>query len=160
MESATNHGLNSDFLDILRELTDARADFVIVGAHALSIHAEPRSTGDLDVLVKPSPDNAQRVMSALVAFGAPIDQHGIDLDDLAKPGLVYQIGLPPRRIDILTSVTGVSFEQVRRTQVRKNIEGIAVAFMGREALIQNKQALGRPKDLADLAALENSHSKD
>ena len=160
MESAGVQGLNSDFLDVRRELTEAKAEFVVVGAHALSVHVEPRSTGDLDILVNPKPENAKRVIAALMTFGAPIAQHGLNINDLAKPGLVYQLGLPPRRIDILTSVTGVSFDEIRRTEVRKKIEGLEIAFMGREALIQNKRALGRPKDLVDLAALESSCAED
>lgn len=103
--------LNEDFADMLHCLGEAGVEFVIVGAHALAAHGIARATGDIDIFVKPSAENAERVLAALTAFGAPLDSHGIAPADFARPGLVYQIGLPPRRIDLLTEISGVSFDE-------------------------------------------------
>lgn len=97
------------FLDAL---IASKARFVVVGAHALAAHGLPRATGDLDVLVEPTPENARAVVNALNEFGAPINAHGVAPDDFSTEGTVYQMGLPPRRIDVLTSVSGVSFGNV------------------------------------------------
>ena len=147
-------GLNDDFLDMLRALAEAGAEFVVVGAHAMAVHGVPRATGDLDVLVRPEPENAARVLRALRAFGAPVEQHEITEADLATPGLVYQIGLPPRRIDLLTQVSGISFDEAWADRVVVPVTDLEVSFIGRQALIANKRALGRDKDLADLVVLE------
>jgi hypothetical protein len=149
-------GLNDDFLDMLRALVEARAEFVVVGAHALAVHGVPRATGDLDILVKPSAENAPRVMSALRAFGAPIEAHGIVTEDFTVEGTVYQIGLPPRRIDLMTAISGVDFDTVWASRVGLELDGLPLSFIGRDALVVNKRAAGRPKDLADVAELEKS----
>lgn len=94
--------LNEDFREMLAALLKARVEFVLVGAHALAAHGLPRATGDIDIFVRPSDDNARRLIEALTDFGAPIAAHNIKASDFAVPGNVYQIGLPPRRIDILT----------------------------------------------------------
>lgn len=93
--------LFDDYLDLLRELDEAGAEYVVVGAHALAAHGLPRATGDFDVFVRPSLENAQRVAQALRAFGATLEAHGVQVEDFATPGTVYQLGLPPRRIDLL-----------------------------------------------------------
>ncbi|MCK6683030.1 MAG: hypothetical protein L6R30_11515 [Thermoanaerobaculia bacterium] len=149
-------GLNEDFLDLLAAFSAHEVAFVVVGAHALAIHGIPRATGDLDVLVQSCEANAQRVLSALREFGAPVDAHGLTEEDLSLPGTVYQMGLPPRRIDILTSVSGLSFEEAHATRVEIRIGDIVVGFLGREALLKNKRAAARPKDLADVELLESS----
>lgn len=146
-------GLDPDFLDILRSLTEARAEFLVVGAHAMALHGVPRATGDLDLFVRPTPDNAQRVMQALDAFGAPLETHGVRQVDFETVDTVYQIGLPPRRIDLMTSITGVTFEDAWHSRQLVEIAGIAVPFLGREALIRNKEAAGRDKDLVDVRLL-------
>lgn len=148
--------LNDDFRDLLACLREAEVAFVIVGAHALAAHGLPRATGDLDVLVRPDGDNARRVYRALAAFGAPLESHGVTVDDFAAPETVYQLGLPPRRIDLLTSISGVTFEDAWSTRVTISVGGDEVAFLGRDALIANKRAAARPKDLADVAALEGA----
>ena len=148
--------LNDDFRDVLACLREAGAEFVIVGAHALAAHHLPRATGDLDVLVRPSTTNASRVFRALAEFGAPLDAHGVTAADFAAEGNVYQLSLPPRRIDILTSISGVSFDEAWRGRVDVTIDGEAVPVLGRDELIRNKRAAGRPKDLADVAALESA----
>lgn len=149
----TAKAFNPDFLDIFRCLCEARADFVVVGAHALALHGVPRATGDVDILVRPETSNALRVMAALRAFGAPVDAHGLVLDDLVKPGSAYQVGIPPRRIDLLTSVDGLTFEEAWESRVVLDVDGCPVGFLGLEALVRNKRAAARPKDLADLDAL-------
>jgi hypothetical protein len=145
---------NDDFLDALRCLAEAGARFVVVGAHALAAHGVPRATGDIDLFVEPSAENARKVISALHAFGAPLESHGLNLDDLTRPGTVYQIGLPPRRIDLLTGLSGVAFDDAWASRVSIEVDGLPIDFLGREALILNKRATGRAKDLADLALLE------
>jgi hypothetical protein len=147
-------GMNQDFLDVLGALVDCAVDFVVVGAHALAVHGIPRATGDIDIFVRPSMANARRVISALQDFGAPVEAHGVSETDFATRGYVYQIGLPPRRIDILTEVSGLSFDEVWRTKVPMRVGDIDVFFIGREAMIKNKRASGRTKDLADVEALE------
>ncbi|MBP9199354.1 MAG: hypothetical protein KBF47_05055 [Gemmatimonadales bacterium] len=143
--------MNPDFVEMLAELHAAGADYLVVGAHALAAHGRPRATGDLDLWVRPTPDNARRVYAALQRFGAPLDH--LTVGDLVTPDVVYQIGVPPARIDFLTSISGVSFEQGWSSRLTATVGGLAVPVLGRDCLIQNKRAAGRPKDLADLAEL-------
>lgn len=149
----TIEGLNEDFRDIVVLLADAGADFVVVGAYALSFHGAPRASGDIDLLVRPTEENAGRVYSALVKFGAPLAAHGVEPGDFAVAGTVYQVGLPPRRIDILTQISGVSFDEAWASRESAEIEGRTVHIIGREAFLKNKLAAGRVKDLADAARL-------
>jgi hypothetical protein len=145
--------LNPDFRDLLKAFAEEDVEFVIVGAYALAMHGVPRFTGDLDVLVRPSADNAARVWRALQRFGAPVESAGVVAADFATPGVVYQIGLSPRRIDVLTEISGVSFDEAWATRTSAELEGRTVFFIGREALVRNKLATGRPKDLADVERL-------
>lgn len=148
--------MNPDFVEMLSALSAAGVDYLIVGAHALAAHGLPRATGDLDIWVRPAPDNATRVIAALRAFGAPL----FDLSeaDLARLDTVFQIGVVPSRIDILTGISGVAFEDAWPRRVVLAIEGQPLPFLGREDLERNKRATGRPKDLADLAALGHGKS--
>lgn len=148
--------LNDDFVDLLRAMIDARVEFVIVGAHALAAHGLPRATGDLDVFVRPTPENAARVVDALRSFGAPIAAHGVSQSDFESADNVYQIGLPPRRIDVMTSISGVSFEEATRSPLVVELRGMRLPVLGREALVKNKRATGRPKDVVDADALERN----
>ncbi len=150
----TPSGLNQDFLDLLAALRDSEAEFLVVGAHAMAVHGVPRATGDLDVWVRPTAENSARVLAALVRFGAPLGDHGVVRGDLQTPGTVYQIGLPPRRIDILTSLTGLSFEAAWSGRVEVHVAGLSIPFLGRDELILNKRATGRDKDLVDAGLLE------
>lgn len=150
----TEPDLNDDFVDLLRSLLDARVEFVIVGAHALAAHGFPRATGDLDVLVEPTRENAERVIQALTQFGAPLAAHRVSRADFEVVDNVYQIGLPPRRIDLLTSISGVSFEEARASRIVIEREGMSLPVLGREALLKNKRATGRPKDALDVDLLE------
>jgi hypothetical protein len=148
--------LNEDFVDLLRCLLDGHVEFVIVGAHALAAHGLPRATGDLDVLVRPTPDNSGRIVASLEKFGAPMAAHGVSRSDFEIPENVYQIGLPPRRIDLLTSISGVSFEEARDSQIVIHLDGMDLPVLGRAALVKNKRAAGRPKDLVDVEMLERA----
>ena len=145
--------LNEDFRDLLLDFADAAVEFVIVGAFAVAYHGVPRATGDMDVFVRPSPENARRVFQALVRFGAPLASAGVKPEDFQAPGIVYQIGQPPRRIDVLTEISGVSFDEAWTTRQSVRFEGRDVHFIGRDELLRNKKAVGRPKDLADLSRL-------
>jgi hypothetical protein len=147
-------GLNPDFRDCLLALVAEGAEFVIVGAYALALHGVPRYTGDLDILVRPTAANAERVWRALLRFGAPVEAAGVAPADFTMPGTVYQVGLPPRRIDLLTEITGVSFDEAWATRESATLDGHVIDFIGKAAFIRNKEAVGRPKDLADAARLK------
>jgi hypothetical protein len=149
----TEPEFNEDFADMLVCLRAAGVQFVIVGAHALAAHGIARATGDIDIFVRPSAENAVRVLAALEAFGAPLDAHGVAAADFESPGGVYQIGLPPRRIDLLTEISGVSFDEAWQTRLETEAHGHALCFLGRDTLIRNKLAAGRDKDLLDVKAL-------
>ena len=144
--------MNRDFAEMLDALFAAGADFLIVGAHALAAHGRPRATGDLDIWIRPSSGNAERVWSALVDFGAPMDE--LRIEDLSSPEVVFQIGLPPARIDILTSLTGLSFDEAWSHRQVIDVEGRRLPFLSKDDLIRNKSALGRPRDLADIDDLK------
>ncbi len=152
----TQTALNQDFLDMFRALNDAEVEYLVVGAHAMAVHGVPRATGDIDIWVSPTRENAGRILHALNAFGAPVAAHGISLDDLQLPDMVYQIGLPPRRIDLMTGISGVSFAEAWPSRVEVEIESLSIPFIGRRELIQNKRVSGRPKDLVDLEILETT----
>lgn len=144
--------LNPDFRDILSALSDERAEFLVVGAYAVAAHGIPRATGDLDIWIHRSEDNTPRVWRALSRFGAPLSD--LREEDLRAPGLVVQIGVVPRRIDVLTSIDGVEFEDAWPDRTEIDVEGSRVPVIGRRHLILNKKAVGRPQDLADVARLE------
>lgn len=147
--------MNEDFRDLLAALLAVEARFLVVGAHALAVHGAPRATGDLDVWVESTPGNAARVWEALERFGAPIETLGVTRADLQKPGRVVQIGIPPRRIDIITEISGVTeFAPAWQARVVKTVEELEIPFLDRETLLRNKRAAGRPQDVADVAALE------
>lgn len=143
--------MNPDFRDTLFALSDAGAEFLVVGAYALAAHGLPRATGNLDIWVRPNQENAERVWAALSQFGAPVSP--LCKSDFCQPDVVYQIGVAPRRIDILTSVSGLDFDAAWPNRRVVDVEGRPVAFQGRSDLIANKRAAGRPEDLADLAWL-------
>lgn len=143
--------MNQDFIDLLREFIDAEVQFLIVGAYALAHHGRPRATADLDVWVDATEANAPRVIRALAAFGAPMDE--ISEADFASPGVVFQIGVPPGRVDILTELTGVSFAEAWPDREAGPFGDLTVDFIGRAAFVGNKRATGRAKDLGDIEGL-------
>jgi hypothetical protein len=138
-------------IDLLRAFIGADVRFLIVGAYALAHYGRPRATGDLDVWIDATPANAPRVMKALAAFGAPLSD--VAESDFAAPGVVFQIGVPPGRIDIVTELTGLTFAEAWPDREAGRFGEITVDFIGREAFIRNKRATGRTKDLADIENL-------
>jgi len=146
--------LNRDFVEILSELSAAGAEFLVVGAHALAALGIPRATGDLDIWIRPTPDNADRVLAALGRFGAPL--FDLARDDLTRADTVFQIGLPPSRVDILSGISGVEFSDAWTRRVVVELEGLQVPVLSREDFITNKKAAGRAKDLLDLALLDEA----
>lgn len=143
--------MNRDFVEMLSGLSAAGVRFLVVGAHALAVHGVPRATGDLDIWIQPTPENAAKVLQALQAFGAPL--FDLTINDLSAADTVFQIGLPPSRIDILSGISGVEFDAAWSRQVEVNIGTLRVGVIGRQDFIANKKASGRPKDILDLALL-------
>ena len=144
--------MHPDFLDIIRALLDAEVRFIIVGAYAVNLYVDPRATGDLDIWIEPTPDNASKVMRALGEFGAPLT--GVSEKDFSSPGITLQIGISPRRIDILTQISGIGFAEAWSDRCEFKFGEFTVPFLSKAAVIKNKRAAGRPKDIADLDALE------
>ena len=145
--------LNPDFHDMLSALSAEGAEYLLVGAYALAVHGLPRATGDMDIWVRPTPDNASRVWKALLRFGAPSGD--LTIQDLEAPGTVFQIGVAPCRIDILTRITAVQFEEAWATRFETTLLGLTVPVINKELLIRNKRATDRPKDIADALWLES-----
>ena len=150
--------MNRDFVEILSELFAAGADFLVVGAHALAAHGVPRATGDLDIWIRPTPDNADRVLEALRRFGAPL--HDLERDDLTRTDTVFQIGVPPARVDILAGISGVVFDDAWKRRLMVPIDGVDVPVISRADFVANKRAAGRAKDLLDLALLDEAEAGD
>ena len=146
--------MNPDFADMLSALSEAGVDFLIVGAHALAAHGVPRATGHADIWIRPSPDNAARTIEALTAFGAPLAD--LSIDDLTRADTVFQIGLPPARIDILSGITGVDFADAWERRITIRVAGRTLPVLSKIDLVVKKTALGRPKDLADMALLDEA----
>ena len=144
---------------MLAALLRAGARFLVVGAHAMAAHGVPRATGDLGILVEPTPANAERVWQALLEFGAPVAALPLSTRDLEIPGQVVQIGVPPQRIDILTGVTGVEFETAWTERIVHRVDTLDLPFLGREALLRNKRATGRAKDVADVEILDRQQGR-
>ena len=149
--------LNPDFRDMLSALQSENVEFLLVGAYALAAHGFPRATGDMDIWIRSTENNTQRVWSALMRFGAPLQD--VTADDFKMPERVFQIGVAPRRIDILTSISGVQFDEAWPERKIVEVEGIAIPVIGRAHLVKNKKATGRPKDQADAAWLENAQER-
>jgi hypothetical protein len=143
---------NEDYRDMLCALNAEAVEYILVGAYALAAHGFPRATLDMDVWVRPSPANADRAFKALSRFGAPMAN--LSAADFAKEDAVVQIGVAPRRVDIITSVSGLTFEESRRSALLREIEGLTVPILALPDLIRNKLASGRPKDLEDAKLLQ------
>ena len=140
------------FGELLSAFNTQGVEYLVVGAHALAAHGHVRATLDMDVWVRPSPENAARTMRALTAFGAPL--HDLAEADLSRPGVVFQIGVAPVRIDVLTAIDGVDFADAWGERFRASLAGESVPVLSRKHLIQNKKASGRLQDLADVERLE------
>jgi hypothetical protein len=144
--------LNDDFKEFAALLRSSGAEYLIVGGYALAAYGHPRYTGDLDFWVGSQPENARRVLNALEAFG--FGGLGLSLADLTRAEQVVQLGYPPRRIDLLTSIDGVEFEPCYRRRHEVWVDGVLLSFISLDDLRRNKRAAGRPQDLADLDALD------
>jgi len=145
--------MNRDFRDLLAEFNAHRVEYLIVGAHALAAHGHVRATKHLDIWVRPDRSNAARVIRALRAFGAPL--HDLTEADLSRPGLIFQIGVAPIRIDLVTAIRGVEFEEAWPERMETRFADQPAAVLSRNHLIQNKRASGRTQDLADVQWLES-----
>ncbi|MBN1587383.1 MAG: hypothetical protein JW937_08175 [Candidatus Omnitrophica bacterium] len=143
--------LHPDFKELLELLNVHNVSYLVCGGYALAHHGYPRFTGDLDLLVESSSENAHRLMTALEAFG--FGSLGLSADDFSKPDTVVQLGVPPVRVDLITSITGVSWEEAWNSKTQAECGGLKLFILGRDQFIANKRALGRKKDLADLEAL-------
>jgi len=148
--------LPEDFTDLLVELCTAQVEFLVVGGWAVVLHGHVRGTDDLDVFVRPTKQNSERVFAALSSFGAPLSAHGVGAQHFATEGDAYRFGIAPLKIEVLTQISGVSFDQARKDCGTFDVEGHPVPYIGRAALIQNKRSAGRHKDLADVEELERS----
>lgn len=149
--------LEPDFRDMLSALNDAHVEYLVVGAFALASHGYPRATGDLDCWIRATPENADRVVTALTAFGAP--PHIAVRDAFLNPELVVQIGVEPVRIDLLASISGVDFDDAYRSRLIATVDGLELPIISLQHLIQNKRATGRKRDLVDIEELERRRGK-
>lgn len=144
--------LAPDFNEFIGSLNAHSVEFLIVGAHALAFHGAPRFTGDLDLLIRPTADNASRVLTAVRAFGFPVET--LQPADLTDPRRILEMGIEPVQIHVMSAISGVTWEDAWRTRASGTCGEHAVSFLGRDAFLRNKRAAARPKDLADIDALE------
>ncbi len=144
--------MNPDFKELLLVFNAHGVEYLVVGAHALAVYGYVRATKDLDVWVRPDPENAERVLAALSAFGAPLGD--LNNDDLSKAGTIFQIGVPPLRIDLITAIDGVDFDEAWPDRFKTSFAGAPVCVISRRHLIQNKKTVARLQDLADVERLE------
>ncbi len=149
--------MNQDFRDLLAEFNAHGVEYLVVGAHALAVHGFVRATKDLDVWIRPDPANASRVLTALAAFGAPLQD--LTAADLSMPGTIFQIGVAPIRIDVITSVDGLGFEEAWASRVKAPFADQVVPVLSRDDLIRNKKAAARDQDLIDVKWLEKHPPK-
>jgi predicted nucleotidyltransferase len=144
--------LNEDYKEMLQALQDEDVKFILIGAYALAALGYPRASMDIDIWIMPSPENAQAVIRSLARFGAPLDD--IQKSDFETEGTVFQIGVEPRRIDILTTIDGLGFDDAYSQSIVSDIEGMQIHILSKDDMIVNKKASGRHKDLADVEMLE------
>ncbi|HDP80643.1 MAG TPA: hypothetical protein ENN21_07360 [Spirochaetes bacterium] len=143
--------LNDDYREMLQILSEEGVEFLIVGAYALAAHGYPRATGDIDIWVNPDTGNAQKVYAALKRFGSPL--FTVTPEDFTVKGTIFQIGVVPRRIDIITAISGVDYSDARRDAVMLDIDGLPVPVLSIEKIIINKESTGREKDALDVKQL-------
>jgi predicted nucleotidyltransferase len=144
--------LNEDYKEMLQCLLEEHVRFLLVGAYAVAVYGYPRATKDIDIFVRAAPENASSLMKALARFGAPLSD--VSESDFSTEGVVFQIGNSPRRIDILTRISGVEFESAYANRKTISIAGMEVPIISLEDLIANKRATGRTQDLADVEKLQ------
>jgi hypothetical protein len=143
--------LSKDLREFVELLNSNRVEYLIVGAFAVAYHGFPRYTGDLDIFVRPSLENAQRILDVLSQFG--FGGLGVRLEDISAPGKVVQLGIPPNRIDLLTAISGLTFDEAWASREAADLNGVPVAFIGKTALIRNKESTSRAKDRGDAEEL-------
>lgn len=153
-------GLNEDFTDLLRELNHHDVQFLLIGAHAMAAHGVPRATGDMDIFYATDDANITKLLDALRAFGAPIDSHGVTKETLSVPGTIYQIGLPPKRIDLISRIDGVSFAEAWDSRMLIDRSDTSIPVISIDALKKNKLATGREKDLLDVKLIEQIQDQE
>ena len=144
--------LNEDYKEMLQLLLEEQVDFIIVGAYALGAHGYPRATGDIDIWVKPNNTNSRKLYKVLARFGAHLEQ--IEIDDFSMEGIIFQIGVIPRRIDIITKIDGVTYEEADEDRITVEVEGLMLPVISLDKLIKNKMATGREKDELDIKTLK------
>lgn len=146
--------VSKNFEELFECLTRREVKALVVGAHAVAFHAKPRYTKDLDILVEPSRENARRILLALADFG--FGSLDLSEEDFAVPGRVVQLGVPPNRVDFLNSITGVTFDEAWAGSVEGNYGARRVRYIGKNELIRNKEAAGRPQDRIDVEWLRGA----
>ncbi len=146
--------LNPDFKDMLLCLQEEKVEFLLVGAYAIAAHGNPRATGDMDLWIKPDPDNGRRVIRALQAFSAPTS--GLSVDDFVKDDTIVQIGVVPCRIDLITGIEAVRFDEAWENRVAASVDGLTLFVISKADMLKNKLALNRDKDKSDIAWLQKN----
>jgi hypothetical protein len=149
-----NQLLNQDFKDILSAFCDQQVEFIVVGGYAMAFHGFLRATGDIDLWIRCSMENAEKVWLALQDFKAPL--FDLTKEDLNTYGIVFQIGIVPNRIDITTKIDGVNFDDAWKNHQTVQIEGLTIPVLNKEFLLLNKKVVSRPKDLIDIIWLESN----
>ena len=149
--------MNSDFNDLLKLMDQFQVRFLVVGGYAVIRHTEPRFTKDLDLWIEATAENAERCFRALASFGAPLA--GLGPLDFTQQGYIYQMGVPPFRVDILMSLRGLSFEQAWQRRDVETVDGVSIPFLSKDDLIESKLAAGRPQDLLDVESLRNAEKR-
>ena len=143
--------IQSDFKELLELFNAHKVEYLVVGGYALAFHGAPRFTGDIDLFIKPDAENAKRILSALQDFG--FASLSLSQSDFISPDKVIQLGVPPVRIDLITSITAVPWEKAYDRKIAGSYGDTPVYFISKQDLVSNKKALGRKRDLADLEAL-------
>ena len=147
--------LNKDYKEMLQILSNNKVRFLVVGAYAMGAYGYPRATGDFDIWVEASSENSEKIYQSLSEFGAPLSE--LTKTTFCKEGIVFQIGVAPRRIDIITKIDGVDFKKAYSNKQEIEIEDIKIPFLSKEDLIKNKESTGREKDKLDAKYLRGNH---
>ncbi len=148
--------MNKDWIELLELLAENQVEYLVIGAWAMAYHGQPRYTGDLDLFFEPTQNNAHALLRCLRQFGTPTAH--LSVDDLASTGLTVTFGTPPSRVDLLNWMSGITFEDAVSDSVAGEMFGVPVRYLSKRALIKNKVAAGRPKDIADLTVIEDSQA--